>query len=68
MEADGIEPNLMMLNVLINALGTAGKYLEALSIYHHMEGIVGFIFSARMKCRSLVSQLDKILDWCWINM
>lgn len=37
MEAEGIEPNLIMLNVLINAFGTAGRYREALSIYHHMK-------------------------------
>ncbi|KAF7150644.1 hypothetical protein RHSIM_Rhsim02G0130700 [Rhododendron simsii] len=33
MEAEGIEPNLIMLNVLINAFGVSGRHLEALSVY-----------------------------------
>lgn len=37
MEAKGIEPNLKMLNVLINAFGVAGRHLEALSVYHHIK-------------------------------
>lgn len=37
MEAEGIEPNLIMLNVLINAFGNAGRHMEALSIYHHIK-------------------------------
>lgn len=37
MEAEGIEPNVIMLNVLINAFGIAGRHLEALSIYHHIK-------------------------------
>lgn len=40
MESDGIELNLIMLNVLINAFGIAGRHMEALSIYHHMKEIV----------------------------
>lgn len=36
MEAEGIEMNLIMLNVLINAFATAGRHMEALSVYHHM--------------------------------
>lgn len=40
MEAEGIELNLVMLNVLINAFGTAGRYLEALSVYHHIRDSV----------------------------
>ncbi|ANM71076.1 Tetratricopeptide repeat (TPR)-like superfamily protein [Arabidopsis thaliana] len=40
MENEGIEPNLIMLNVLINAFGTAGKHMEALSIYHHIKETV----------------------------
>ena len=36
MEAEGIEPNVIMLNILINAFGIAGRHLEALSIYHHI--------------------------------
>lgn len=36
MEAEGIEPNLIMLNILINAFGIAGRHLEALSIYDHI--------------------------------
>lgn len=37
MEAEGIEPNIIMLNVLINAFGVAGRQSEALSIYDHMK-------------------------------
>ncbi|KAL4583105.1 hypothetical protein LXL04_007669 [Taraxacum kok-saghyz] len=36
MEHEGMEPNLIMLNVLINAFGIAGRHLEALSVYHHI--------------------------------
>ncbi|WRX09492.1 Pentatricopeptide repeat - like 10, partial [Theobroma cacao] len=35
-EARGFEPNIVMLNVLINAFGIAGRHEEALSIYHHI--------------------------------
>lgn len=45
MEREGIEPNLIMLNVLINAFGNVGKYLEALSIYHHIKECVGPLMS-----------------------
>lgn len=43
MEAEGIEPNVVMLNVLINAFGIAGRHLEALSIYHHIKEIVSVL-------------------------
>lgn len=36
MEAEEMEPNLIMLNVLINAFGITGRHREALSIYHHI--------------------------------
>ena len=36
MEAEGIEPNIIMLNVLINAFGIAGRHEEVLSIYQHI--------------------------------
>lgn len=36
MEAEGMEVNLIMLNVLINAFATAGRDVEALSVYHHI--------------------------------
>jgi pentatricopeptide repeat protein len=37
MEAEGIEPNLVMLNLLINAFGTAGRHLEALAVLQHIK-------------------------------
>lgn len=37
MEAEGIEPNLIMLNLLINAFGIAGRHLEALSVFQHLK-------------------------------
>lgn len=40
MEAEGIELNLVMLNVLINAFGTAGRHLEALSVFEHIKDCV----------------------------
>lgn len=43
MEKEGTEPNLIMLNVLINAFGNAGKHMEALSIYHHIKESVCII-------------------------
>ncbi|KAL6509197.1 hypothetical protein OROGR_022507 [Orobanche gracilis] len=36
MEAEGMETNLIMLNVLINAFATAGRHMEALAVYHHI--------------------------------
>ena len=45
MEREGIEPNLIMLNVLINAFGIAGRYMEALSVYEHIkESVCPFIY------------------------
>lgn len=41
MEAEGMEPNLIMLNVLINAFGVSGRHLEALSVYHCIKESVG---------------------------
>lgn len=41
MEAEGIEPNLIMLNVLINAFAIAQRHLEALSVYQHIKESVG---------------------------
>lgn len=32
-----MEMNLIMLNVLINAFATAGRHMEALSVFHHMK-------------------------------
>ena len=43
MEAEGIEPNIIMLNVLINAFGIAGRHMEALSIYDQMKEIVSHL-------------------------
>lgn len=43
MEAEGIEPNMIMLNVLINAFGVAGRHMEALSIYDYMRESVSLI-------------------------
>ncbi|KAG5561678.1 hypothetical protein RHGRI_004658 [Rhododendron griersonianum] len=39
MEAEGIEPNLIMLNVLINAFGVSGRHLEALSVYYFFSDV-----------------------------
>lgn len=37
MEADGTEPNLVMLNLLMNAFSIAGKYLEATAVFEHIK-------------------------------
>lgn len=42
MEGEGIEPNLIMLNLLINAFGVVGRYLEALSIFEHIKESVSY--------------------------
>lgn len=34
--------NLTMLNMLINAFATAGRHMEALSIYHELKESVSF--------------------------
>lgn len=47
MEAEGIEPNLIMLNLLINAFGIAGRHLEALSVFQHIkESVSWFLLMA----------------------
>lgn len=43
MEAEGIELNVVMLNILINAFGIAGRHLEALSIYQHIKESVSLV-------------------------
>jgi len=48
MEAEGIEPNLVMLNVLINAFGNAGRHLEAFSVYHHIIESVSAIVAVNL--------------------
>jgi len=40
MEEEGFEPNLVMLNLLINAFGTAGRHLEALAVFQHIKDSV----------------------------
>jgi pentatricopeptide repeat protein len=40
MEEEGFEPNLVMLNLLINAFGTAGRHLEALAVFQHVKDSV----------------------------
>ncbi|KAH0455566.1 hypothetical protein IEQ34_015598 [Dendrobium chrysotoxum] len=37
MEEEGIEPNLIMLNLLINAFGIAGRYKEAVAIFEQIK-------------------------------
>jgi pentatricopeptide repeat protein len=37
LEEEGFEPNLVMLNLLINAFGTAGRHLEALAVFQHIK-------------------------------
>ena len=58
MEAEGIEPNVVMLNVLINAFSIAGKYLEALSIYHYIKEIVSLIFCKQAQARVLLDSVS----------
>ena len=43
MEEEGFEPNVVMLNVLMNAFGIAGRYLEAESIFHHIKESVSLV-------------------------
>lgn len=50
MEAEGIEPNLIMLNVLINAFAIAQRHLEALSVYQHIKESVGNSHLAFVVC------------------
>lgn len=40
MEKDGVELNLSMLNLLINAFGVAGKYVEAFSVFDYILEVV----------------------------
>lgn len=52
MEAEGIEPNLVMLNVLINAFAVAGRHSEALAIYHHIIEVVS-LYVCECKTRNI---------------
>lgn len=45
MEKEGIELNLIMLNVLINVFGNVGKYMEVLFIYYYIKESVCIIFN-----------------------
>ena len=58
MEAEGIEANVVMLNVLINAFSIAGKYLEALSIYDHITEIVSLIFCNQAQAQILLDSIS----------
>ncbi|XWS58789.1 hypothetical protein CRYUN_Cryun08bG0063800 [Craigia yunnanensis] len=64
MEAEGIEPNIVMLNVLINAFGIAGRHEEALSIYQHIResGISPHVvtYSTLMKAFIRAKKFDKV--------
>ncbi|KAL6533424.1 hypothetical protein OROMI_027536 [Orobanche minor] len=64
MEAEGMETNLIMLNVLINAFATAGRHMEALAVYHHIRES-GFspdvvTFSTLMKAFLWSKKLDQV--------
>ncbi|KAI3848952.1 hypothetical protein MKW92_041590 [Papaver armeniacum] len=65
METEGIEPNLIMLNLLINAFGIAGRHLEALSIFHHIKeiGISPDVvtYSTLMKAFIRAKKFDQVL-------
>lgn len=62
MEAEGIELNLIMLNMLMNAFGVAGKYEEALSIYHLIDEMVNFlVLQMPSKIRKLIYFLVCVL-------
>lgn len=45
MEADGTEPNLVMLNLLMNAFSIAGKHLEATAVFEHMKESVSTLLN-----------------------
>lgn len=64
MEAEGIELNLLMLNVLINAFSTAGRHLEALSVFNHIRE-TGFCpdvvtYSTLMKAFIRAKKFDQV--------
>lgn len=59
MEAEGIEPNIVMLNVLINAFGIAGRHEEALSIYQHIRE------SVRLYVLQGVNFFFFFFELCW---
>lgn len=40
MEKDGVELNLSMLNLLINAFGVAGRHIEAFSVFDYILEVV----------------------------
>lgn len=62
MEAEGIEPNIIMLNVLINAFGIAGRHMEALSIYDQMKEIVSHLLC--ITCIWSDTRLFYFIDSC----
>lgn len=50
MEEEGIEPNLIMLNLLINAFGIAGRHLEAVAVFEHIKDSVSSISGRKTNC------------------
>ncbi|KAM0837951.1 hypothetical protein ACQ4PT_061298 [Festuca glaucescens] len=66
MEAEGIEPNLVMLNLLINAFSTAGRHLEALAVFQHIKdsGMSPDVvtYTTLMKAFMRVKRFEKVLE------
>ncbi|KAI3921123.1 hypothetical protein MKX01_036102 [Papaver californicum] len=69
METEGIEPNLIMLNLLINAFGIAGRHLEALSVFHHIKETVSFLpwlLQSVLFSKLLIMLISPILMMIWL--
>lgn len=72
MEAEGIELNVVMLNVLMNAFGIARRHLEALSIYQHIKESVSLVI-LHQNCWLVMKRLQDFLKdfnffkqfFCW---
>lgn len=65
MEKDGVELNLSMLNLLINAFGVAGRHIEAFSVFDY---ILEVVRSHPEQCMARAEFLVKFSSWCYRNL
>lgn len=68
MEAERIEPNLVMLNLLTNAFGTAGRHLEAVAVFQHIKDSVCTIYFLQKRDKKIRNNDFIFVDSCFCSM
>lgn len=67
MEKDGVELNLSMLNLLINAFGVAGRHIEAFSVFDYILEVVSLIYMTIVESlllEDIIRSSSKM--WCYL--